>query len=460
MTAAGIDPAFVLDSLPSHLGEHLARQRWSGAHDRGIAEVSLRWNEVVAEGDPLLLWMLAGVRFDDGDEQDYQLFVGARSLDDAPKFMQGKERETIAVLAGPDGGIVVYDGLVDPELAAAVLHLTAPDVQAEVHRPIVLEHSNSSVVFDENLILKVFRKIEPGPNPDVEIPRVLADHGYPHVLPSLGELRRDGMDLVVLRPFLVGATEGWDLARGSVRDVLASGLVPEEAGGDLGPDIERLGEALAGLHLTMAEAWGAEPGDPGLWVEEMRANLEATLAVGASAGGPARLPADEIEAYLDRFAGLADAGAHQRIHGDLHLAQVLKTDDGWTILDFEGEPARRRAQRFTASSPLRDVAGILRSLHYVAAVGLADWDPADDRLRALAAAWEQRNRRALLEGYLATEGIAALLPGDPGARDTVLAGFELDKAVYEVRYELGHRPDHVDIPLDGVRRLLRTGVVS
>ena len=142
---------------------------------------------------------------------------------------------------GDGGDVVFYDALIDPDLAVEVLHLVAPDIEVEVRRPIVLEHSNSSVVFDERTILKVLRKVEPGANPDVEIPRVLAEHGYEHVLPPIAELRRDDMDLAVLREFLVGATEGWQLARASVRDVLASRLPPEESGGDLAPDSARLG---------------------------------------------------------------------------------------------------------------------------------------------------------------------------------------------------------------------------
>ncbi len=397
---------------------------------------------------------------DDGEEQDYQLFLGVRSAEALPDFLNGKERETVAFLAEPSPGVIVYDALVDPELAIDVLHLTAPDADAVVRRPLVLEHSNSSVVFDETRIMKVFRKVEPGPNPDVEIPRVLAEQGYEHVLPSLAELRRGGVDLVVLREFLVGSTEGWELARASVRDVLASGLAPEESGADFAPDAERLGEVLAGLHLAMASAWATERGDGAGWAEQMQANLAHAAAVEADGSGPRLLPVDAIAVELQRVADLADAGREIRIHGDLHLAQVLKTDTGWKVLDFEGEPARRRDDRFTRSSPLRDVAGMLRSLHYVAEVGLADWGSDAPDLAELAKAWEARNRSAFLAGYFGTSGIGALLPADDEDRHTLLAGFELDKAVYEVLYELGHRPDLARIPLSGIERLLGAGSTS
>jgi maltokinase len=160
---------------------------------------------------------------------------------------------------------------------------------------------------------------------------------------------------------------------------------------------------------------------------------------------------------VQRFAALAeqsDVGAEIRIHGDLHLAQMIQSDTGWVVLDFEGEPGRERADRYTTSSPLRDVAGMLRSFHYVAAVGRADWADEDNELDGLAAEWEARNRAAFLTGYLSVEGIEDLLPATAEDRDRVLAAFELDKAVYEVAYELSYRPDHVGVPLAGIARIV------
>jgi maltokinase len=454
------DLADLLAALGDRLASHIAQQRWSGAHDRPIDRVELRWHELISKDDPLLLWTVVRAHFADGGTQDYQLFLGVRPVDPLPEFLHGKERELVAYLPEPPLGVVVYDALVDPDLAIEVLHFVAPGTEVSVRRPIVLEHSNSSVVYDEAHILKVFRKVEAGPNPDVEITRVLAERGYEHVLEPHASLQRDGVDLAVLREFLVGCTEGWELARASVRDLLAGGLPPEESGADFAPDAERLGAILAGLHLAMGEAWGSAPGDAARWSAEMAANLDEVLIQVAEV--PAGIDVDEIRRRFEEVGALADPGQEIRIHGDLHLAQVIKSDAGWKVLDFEGEPARRRDERFTTSSPLRDVAGMLRSLHYVAATGLAEWlgDGDDDTpLRALVDAWEERNRAALLDAYLATEGIEALLPVDTAALASLLAAFELDKAVYEVGYELGHRPDHVSIPVAGIQRVLqsRTG---
>jgi len=436
--------------LRDHLAPYLERQRWSGAPEGGISAAEPEWLEVLSE-DPLLVWMVVGATLAVGDQQRYHVILGGRPAAPWPDFLEGKDREILAVVPVDDGEVVIYDALIDPDLAVDVLHLLAPDLEVEVRRPIVLEHSNSSVVFDESSILKVLRKVEPGPNPDVEITRVLAEQGYEHVLPPIAELRREGTDLAVLREFLVGATEGWQLARASVRDVLASRLPPEECGGDFAPDSARLGDVIASLHVAMAQAWGNEPGDAAGWVEQIREGLDDVLRLTP----PSTLDVDAVRARLDDAAALTDAGADIRIHGDLHLAQVIQVDTGWLVLDFEGEPARRRDDRFTRSSPLRDVAGMLRSLHYAAATGLAEWDQGDTELIDLLAAWEARNRDAFVAAYEAHEGIEDLLPADPSGRATLLSAFELDKAVYELGYELGHRPELVAIPLAGIDRLVR-----
>jgi maltokinase len=440
-----IDPA----ALPDLLIAHLPRQRWAGAGERTVTDVSLRWWELVRDESPALLWTVADATYDDGTEVAYQVFIGARTLTEDSEFLAGKDRE----LLGTVGDVVLYDALIDPDLAIEVLHLVDPGREVEVRRPIVLEHSNSSIVFDEALILKLFRRVVDGPNPDVEITRVLAEHGVGHVLAPLAELHRDGTDLGVLRDYLIGSFDGWQLAQTSIRDLLASRLPPEECGADFAPDAERLGVIVAELHVGMAAAWGASAADPAAWSQQMLDDLDH---VASQATRP--LPFD-AEVLADRFrsvARAAAAGSDIRIHGDLHLAQVIRADAGWFVLDFEGEPVRRRDDRFTVSSPLRDVAGMLRSLHYVAHAGLAEWDEGDSELSALVTAWEQRSRTAFLTGYLSVEGVEDLLPPDDASRDLVLSAFELDKAVYEVGYELAHRPEWVGIPTTAIERVLAT----
>ena len=439
----------LLEALP----RHLAMQRWAGVQEQSITAVTARWWEIVCDDDEVtLLWSLIDVAHGE-DRLTYQVFIGLRPAADPPEFLHGKEREVIGVVPGGPGELLAYDALVDPDLAVAVLHLVDPDVEVVVRRPIVLEHSNSSVVFDEARILKLFRRVEEGPNPDVAITRELARRGSQHVLAPLAELHRDGTDLAVLREFLVGATEGWALAGTSVRDVLASRLAPGEAGGDLAHDMERLGVVLGELHADMASIWGDRPGDAAGWIAQMEEQLAAVADSGADHLPPG-IDTSEISARYRSLAAQPDPGLEIRIHGDLHLAQVLRVDDGWRVLDFEGEPARRRDDRFTTSSPLRDVAGIMRSLHYVATTQLADWEGGAE-LVELAAAWETRNREAFLRGYYGVEAAVALLPAAPAARDAVLGVFELDKAVYELAYELAYRPEQAYIPAEGIARLLK-----
>ncbi|HEX5947477.1 MAG TPA: hypothetical protein VFY82_14425, partial [Acidimicrobiales bacterium] len=150
-----------------------------------------------------------------------------------------------------------------------------------------------------------------------------------------------------------------------------------------------------------------------------------------------------------------DPGVGLHIHGDMHLGQLLLADPGWFVLDFEGEPVRPMAERLASSSPLRDVAGLVRSLHYAARTALTERGrDVDPELVDLADQWEARAVEAYLAGYRHVEGIEALLPASEADRATVLRVFELDKAIYEIGYELAHRPDWVGIPASAVRRAL------
>jgi maltokinase len=200
------------------------------------------------------------------------------------------------------------------------------------------------------------------------------------------------------------------------------------------------------MHLSLQEAFGASAADVGQWADDM-------------AGQLARVSHPELDVAgvqaIEEGLRSVDAGPAIRIHGDLHLGQVMRTDGGWYVLDFEGEPARPLAERQRPSSPLRDVAGMLRSFHYAASVGLREHGgPADEEVLELAEAWERHNRVRFLDGYLATEGIDAVLPAREADRELVLAAFELDKAVYELGYEASHRPEWVGIPLSAIQRIM------
>jgi maltokinase len=440
------------EALAPLLGGFLPRQRWYAGNEPP-ADVAVTTLDA-REGDPLLVWLLVdAIGVGGRDRATYQIVLGGRPVPCDREFLQGKARVTL----GEVDGWIYYDALVDPDLALLVLEKVAPDESAAVARPLVVEQSNTSVVYDERLILKLFRRVYPEPNPDVEITKLLGERGFPHVVPQLAELRYEGSDLAVVRQYLLGSTDAWDLAHTSLRDLLNTRMPPEEAGGDFGPEALTLGDVTARLHLAMAEVFGTEPGSPKDWLHGFRAQLERLPNVAAATATPVAeiVDAAAVDAALAALADVADPGLATRIHGDLHLAQVLLADAGWFVLDFEGEPVRPVAERVRTSSPLRDVAGMVRSFHYAARTGLAERGrDVDPELVDLAGQWESRAAGEFWRGYQSVSGIDRLLPASTADRESLLRAFELDKAIYEIIYELSHRPDWVDIPASAVRRTL------
>jgi maltokinase len=428
--------------------EHLAAQRWYD-QDGPPARVELADSVQWLDGDPSLFWLLVDAM--DGDRRlgRYQLVVGARPVADDPGFLHGKTTELLGVVGADDEAVSVYDAFIDPPLALDVLRRIAPDVSATTVRPLAVEQSNTSVVYDEHVIVKLFRQIHAGENPDVDAVSRLVEQGFTHVPKQYGVLERPAPDggetqhLGVAREFLTGASDGWHLALASLRVVISDHLESAASGGDFGPDAHRLGAITGELHRRMAEVYGTSEAHVDTWVASFRSQLDRVRS---------HVPAEQISRRYDQISQLRDPGPAMRIHGDLHLGQTLRADSGWYVIDFEGEPARPMAERLAPSSPLRDVAGMLRSFHYAAEVAHhereGDPDSAD-----LVADWEERSRTRFLEGYFGTEGISEVLP-DEDTTQLLLQAFELDKAVYEVAYETAYRPSWVGIPLGAIRRLL------
>ncbi len=430
MRADGGGPAARLeDLLPGYLG----RQRWFAGEDP--EKVVVVEQDELAEG---LHWMIV-----DADGARYQVLVGLRPADHPPEFLHGHDH---AVLGAVDGRLA-FDAVLDAGLARTLLGRVAPGEQAEHVRPMSVEQSHTSLIYDDRLLLKLFRRLHPGPNPEIEITEALAAAGFAHVAAPLATWTFHDAHLAVVQPYLAGGAEGWALALTSLRDMYATECEdPAQCGGDFAGEAWRLGQVTAAMHLAMAEAFGTEPGDPVAWASTAEAQLGRLNEEDAD-----RAAAQEL---VGQLRTVHEPGLAVRIHGDYHLGQVLRTEWGWYVLDFEGEPARPLDERQVRSSPLQDVAGMLRSLRYAAAVALAERDELDHaELAPLAESWGERNRQAFLDGYLQSDGVGALLPGEAD-RGLVLAAFELDKAVYEVLYERAYRPDWVHIPRQAVRRLL------
>lgn len=375
------------------------------------------------------------------------------------------------VLIGGTDGQFAYDALHDAEVTALVLRNIADSagvgalefiaeagavIDTGAH-PLVIgaEQSNTSVVYGNSSILKVFRRLEPGLNPDAEVHRALQKIGSAHIAPALGVIEGpvagQRTTLALLTGFFANSAEGWSMATASVRDLMAEGdLRADEVGGDFASEASRLGRAVAEIHADLATAFGTaelDPADTGDLIAAMVASAEAVAGHVPSVAE--HLPAIRAAFARAVTAGAADGGIRiQRIHGDLQLGQTLRTLIGWAIIDFEGEPSKPLAQRRAMNSPLRDVAGMLRSFDYAAN---HSGGQSDSQHAYRAHEWAVRNRAAFCDGYTKVAGY------DPRDAAALLGAFELDKAVYEVAYEHGHRPTWEPIPLQAVVRLTNSG---
>ncbi|MFW2513682.1 maltokinase N-terminal cap-like domain-containing protein [Demequina sp. SO4-13] len=429
------------------LSAYLARQRWFGQGQEEVAITEVRELEWLSDPSSGL-----GVRFE---------LVAAGSLFNVPLSYRQTPREDLSygfIGAGTLDGEVfyVYDALHDPEARGVLLQGFAEGAQTpagieysridgfalESHDDNVLlsaEQSNTSVIVGESLI-KFFRKLAPGRNPDIEIQAALTELGSDEISPLQGWISAGDIDLAMIGVFQRSATDGWDTARTSVRALQDDAVRAREAGGDFAGESERLGATLAIVHEQMRQtlptgSWG--PSEIGTLVERLNARLEAAVSMQPSV-------ADYAERAREAYAAI-DSGTPvpvQRVHGDFHLGQTLRTTSGWKIIDFEGEPAQPLLERTRLDSVARDVAGQLRSLDYAAhsvaiVTGIEDTEHIND--------WVSRNRIAFLRGYGYEQTATAV---------ALLHAYEIDKALYEVVYESNYRPDWVQIPLGALNRLL------
>ncbi len=418
-------------TLAAALPAHLAGQRWYGGKGRGLPSVDIISVDELAPPWPALVRVVV----DGGGAGSgrYQLVLGLRPVHDRA-LQQLDSRAAVCSVTVDGQAARCFDALADPELSLVLLHRVAPGEVATTARPVGAEQSNSSVVYDERIILKLFRRPE-SPNPEIEMTEAVNRVGFGQVPAPIAVWRERGEDLALVQRFLAGGIDGWTMALASARAA--------EGDGEITADAAALGHTTAALHVALADAFGATPGTPGVWAEAASSRIGAVDHAGIDRAA--------ARAAIDAARGLVDGGNAIRIHGDYHLGQVMRTADGWFVLDFEGEPSRPLDERRAPSSPLRDVAGMLRSFGYAAGVACRE---VSARSADGLATWERRARDAFLAAYFARLRGSPLLPSSPRATQVLLDLFELDKAVYEIGYEQGNRPDWVDIPVAGVRAVL------
>lgn len=431
--------------LVEALSIFLPRQRWFGAKDRVLKEIVIESSDVLWREWPSVVRLEVGVTFTDSEVDRYHVLVALRPMGQTANFLEGSAEAVLGEFTVDGEAVFAYDALKDPEVALRLIREIAPEMAENNNvRHIGAEQSNTSLVYDERTILKVFRKLFEDTNIDIEVTKALHRVGFRNTPEMVGEWSIAGSELGIVQTFLAGGTEGWAMALTSIRDFFRQGGEPGMAGGDFAAEAERLGQTTAELHDAMTKAFGSRPGDPGEWADLMELQLNRV--------NHPDLDANAARGVFDELRQIEDVGPAIRVHGDFHLGQVMRTDAGWFVLDFEGEPARPMQERRMFTTPVKDVAGMVRSLQYAAWSALQDQDGDP---RDLAEAWEQRNRQAFLEGYVAVaHEKGGILPGSTAALDAILKAFELDKAIYELGYELAHRPEWSKIPLDALKRIL------
>ncbi|MBA3310526.1 MAG: aminoglycoside phosphotransferase [Nocardioidaceae bacterium] len=454
--------------LHEQLEAYFAGRRWFAGKGRGFRVTHVHALPWLADSEPWVRIEVVTVEYDDGATDAYQFPICY-----LPEADPNLAHAALGPFEHPDlGPVVAYDAVYVKPAADLLLEgfwrqqrldgvtftvvegaeLPATSTPGTV---MTAEQSNTSIAYGEDAVLKLFRRVSAGFNPDIEIHEALTRHGGEHVAPLLGWI--DGVwadadgsphdgHLGMLQEFLRTATDGWDIALASVRDLLVEeDLHPDEVGGDFAGEAERLGEATAEVHADLARLFGTgtlTTDQRKRLVDAMRQRLDKALSIVPEL----EEHANGLRHHFDNLADLDEPIFVQRVHGDFHLGQTLRTVKGWKIIDFEGEPAKSLPERAALDSPLRDVAGMLRSFDYAAGATLQQFG-GSEQLRYRSTEWSTRNRAAFLNGYSSGRG------EDASEHQVLLRAYEADKAVYEAVYETRNRPGWLRIPLRALARL-------
>ena len=426
--------------------DYVTKQRWYGAKSRAVTHSEVLDSVELRTTDPQFTLELVEMRYDTGAHHIYQLLHGATEIDGLEHPAAARE-----LVHAMRAGLTLQgaEGTVEFRPVEGLAGLGRELLDG---RPVGGEQSNTSLVFDDELILKVFRRLEPGINPELEMLRFLTEHGFANIAALGGWYAYSGgplsATLGILQEFVRNGEDGWELALEEI------GSVPDR----FLTRLRRLGEVTGEMH----KALGSDLNDPafapetpsveslGLLTATVDEEIESvflSLPEDDEQLAPIIGRGEEVREQLRTLTYAGATGKIIRTHGDYHLGQTLWSENDWVIIDFEGEPARPVTERRRKRSPLRDVAGMLRSFAYAAiAAELLHDTPAPE-------GWEEEARTQFLDGYLETAD-PTLLPSGSLAIERMLTVYELEKAVYELRYELDNRPDWVRIPVAGIQRLI------
>jgi maltokinase len=414
-----------------HAGAGVPDARSEPGHDPVRAaggDIELVDMELLRPGRPGVLDVVAEM-----DGRLAHAVFGLRRPGDELQLVGPVDEPALAVVEDGAGIAVMVDALHDAEASRLLLASVAgPDVArhhaaAAARRPaapvVALLHGDTETTtlgFDRIVTLTVFSWLRRGPHPGVTFLTGLDEAGFNHLAAPMALWRRAGRDLGVVQELLAGAAGGWSLALTSLRDLFASGVPPEAAGGDFAAEAKALGTMAARMHLALDRAFGRRPGDVEDWVEEFEASDPPRDARHDAA----------VRGVMDALRG---AGLHPptiRTHGDFQLGRTARTDHGWVLSDCMHGGVDPSSDTPVFRSPLTDVADMLWSLHHAATVAAYERNlvAASPRVRELAEAWEARNRGAFVAAYLATAGIGGLVPADRDVVRRLLAMFETASA--------------------------------
>ena len=525
------------EALERTLPEYLPHCRWFRAKARTIKSTSLTEALPVGEGEGNAHLVLLNVEYSNGDPERYLLPVALASGDRSREVQSRWPDRVIAQVDGSSGNGaeagVIYDAAVDPQFATALLEmithrrrhhgargeLLAHSTRAlsELRgdaalepRAIKAEQSNTSIAYGDRFILKLFRRVDSGLNPDLEVTRFLSAHApFSHVPPLAGWLeyragRGEPDDVALLQGFVPNEGDAWQFSARELSHYLetaatksaplqslptnALDLLSREEPDPMAVEMmgvyldaaRLLGQRVAELHLALASSeddpdFAPEPYSPFYRrssYQSMRNLL--TQAMRLLGNRRAYIPKDvmelaqatmnrqrEIVSRFDAFLTCRSSIVRMRCHGDLHLGQVLYTGKDFVVIDFEGEPARALSERRRKRSALHDVAGMLRSFHYAALTATVQQLEAGtlgevnfETIEPWVNFWQAWASWSFLRGYLQTAGKAPFVPQDSAELRTMLGAFTMEKAVYELGYELNNRPEWLFVPLRGIASLL------